>query len=76
MAPRLQPDVTAHDTAGEHLLAWGRSTARREQLPADEDAALPELNPWREAGWIFRDGGCVAIERRGNEPRLPGSLAD
>ncbi len=31
--------------------------------------ALPELTPWREVGWIFRDGGCVAIERRGNLTR-------
>ena len=31
---------------------------------------LPDLKPWREAGWIFRDGGCVAIERRGDETRL------
>lgn len=31
--------------------------------------ALPELTPWREVGWIFRDGGCVAIERRGTLTR-------
>ncbi|HEX3333845.1 MAG TPA: hypothetical protein VHS57_05860 [Acidimicrobiales bacterium] len=31
--------------------------------------ALPELTPWREVGWIFRDGGCVAIERQGDETR-------
>jgi hypothetical protein len=39
----------------------------REQREADaaERDALPDLNPWREVGWIFRDGGCVAIERRG-----------
>ncbi|MFZ0251293.1 MAG: hypothetical protein WAL61_15205 [Acidimicrobiales bacterium] len=29
---------------------------------------LPELNPWREAGWIFRDGDCIAIERQAEEP--------
>ncbi len=28
--------------------------------------ALPDLKPWREVGWIFRDGGCVAIERQGD----------
>ena len=27
--------------------------------------ALPDLNPWREVGWIFRNGECVAIERQG-----------
>ena len=31
--------------------------------------ALPDLNPWREVGWIFRDGGCIAIERHGDEIR-------
>jgi hypothetical protein len=38
------------------------------ELPPDEHpevsaAALPELSPWRAAGWIFRDGECVAVER-------------
>ena len=32
--------------------------------------ALPELNTWREVGWIFRDGSCIAIERQGDETRL------
>jgi hypothetical protein len=43
----------------------------REQREADtvEREALPDLKPWREAGWIFRDGGCVAIERRGDVTR-------
>ena len=31
--------------------------------------ALPELTPWREVGWIFRDGDCIAIERKGEETR-------
>ena len=31
--------------------------------------ALPELNPWREVGWIFRDGDCIVIERQGQETR-------
>ncbi len=31
--------------------------------------ALRDLNPWREVGWIFRDGGCIAIERHGDEIR-------
>jgi hypothetical protein len=30
---------------------------------------LPELNPWRQIGWIFRDGSCIAIERQGDETR-------
>lgn len=31
--------------------------------------ALRDLKPWREVGWIFRDGGCIAIERQGDETR-------
>lgn len=31
--------------------------------------SLPELKPWREVGWIFRDGEAVAIERQGDETR-------
>ena len=44
----------------------------REQREADtvEREALPDLKPWREVGWIFRDGGCVAIERQGDETRV------
>ena len=43
----------------------------REQREADagERETLPDLKPWREAGWIFRDGGCVAIERQGDVTR-------
>ena len=31
--------------------------------------AIREMRPWREVGWIFRDGGCIAIERQGGELR-------
>ncbi len=31
--------------------------------------ALPEFKPWREVGWIFRDGDCIVIERHGEETR-------
>ncbi len=41
---------------------------QREAEPA-ERATLGDLKPWREVGWIFRDGGCVAIERRGDITR-------
>jgi hypothetical protein len=39
------------------------------QAESPEREALPDLNPWREVGWIFRDGACVAIERRGETTR-------
>jgi hypothetical protein len=31
--------------------------------------AIPEMRPWREVGWIFRDGDTVAIERQGERTR-------
>jgi len=33
------------------------------------DESMPEFRPWREVGWIFRDGDCIAIERQGDEIR-------
>jgi len=51
-------------------------TAKSEPEAAPETAeVLPELNPWREVGWIFRDGTCVAIERQSAEFGT-GVLAD
>jgi hypothetical protein len=47
-----------------------RRTEQKRQGAATLTAeALPELKPWREVGWIFRDGGCIAIERKGEETR-------
>jgi hypothetical protein len=34
---------------------------------------LPELRPW-QMGWIFRDGGCVAVERLGDQ--APPGMGD
>jgi hypothetical protein len=31
---------------------------------------IPELCPWREVGWIFRDGDVLAIERQGDRTRV------
>jgi hypothetical protein len=48
-------------------------TRTTEPVPEQRTAApaepLPEYKPGREVGWIFRDGGCVAIERQGTEIR-------
>ena len=67
----MQPAVTGRDTTGEHAAFMGLAVTVREQGEADtaERDALPDLKPWREAGWIFRDGACVAIERRGDVTR-------
>ena len=51
------------------------STAKSEpEAPAEPADTVPELNPWRQVGWIFRDGACVAIERRGAELRSGTSV--
>ena len=44
----------------------------RFEAPASPRAAEPihDLRPWREAGWIFTDGGAVAIERQGERTRV------
>ncbi|HVB91103.1 MAG TPA: hypothetical protein VND70_03285 [Acidimicrobiales bacterium] len=44
---------------------------KREGAPsAQRSDSLRELNPWREVGWIFKDGESVAIERHGDEIRV------
>lgn len=47
----------------------GRSNEDRHGAATGTAQALPDLNPWREVGWIFRDGSCIAIERQGDEVR-------
>jgi hypothetical protein len=37
---------------------------------AEHAEAIPEMRPWREAGWTFRDGDTLAIERQGNATRV------
>jgi hypothetical protein len=39
---------------------------RPEARRADHGDAIPEIRPWREAGWIFNDGDALAIERQGD----------
>ena len=47
----------------------GRRDQNREGSTAKTTESLPELKPWREVGWIFRDGDCIAIERKDDETR-------
>jgi hypothetical protein len=42
------------DTAGDDIKA---------------DEVVTEFAPWRQAGWIFRHGDSIALERRGDELR-------
>jgi hypothetical protein len=41
------------------------SRADMETGGTDEGATVPDLLPWSQVGWIFRDGDCIAIERKG-----------
>jgi hypothetical protein len=31
---------------------------------------IPELKPWRQLGWIFKDGDAVIIDRQSSDVRL------
>jgi hypothetical protein len=68
-APQLQPDLTEHETTGAHASRMGDNGQEQEQEPDnDEGVSAPlDLNPLRAAGWIFRDGDCIAIERQSEE---------
>ncbi len=35
----------------------------------EHSEAIAEIRPWREVGWIFRDGDALAIERQGDRIR-------
>jgi hypothetical protein len=48
----------------------GKLTAVRAATKKDEDERLPDLKPWREVGWIFKDGEAVVIEREADELRI------
>jgi len=49
--------------------ATARTTSRTTSRTTKREEPLPELNPWREVGWIFKDGEGVAIERQDDEVR-------
>jgi hypothetical protein len=36
---------------------------------SEHGETIPEIRPWREAGWIFKDGDALAIERRDDRTR-------
>ena len=47
----------------------GRTMASKQTRGGVSGEAPPDLDAWLEVGWIFRDGGCIAIERHGDETR-------
>jgi hypothetical protein len=47
-------------------------SAPSDEIPAQgsgQGESIPELRPWREVGWIFKDGDALAIERQGELTR-------
>jgi hypothetical protein len=36
---------------------------------SEREAPVPELRPWCEVGWIFKNGDAVAVERQGEPLR-------
>jgi hypothetical protein len=53
---------------GHRLWGMGENESRTQLEIVEGAAALPELNPWRAASWLFRDGDCIEIERQADEP--------
>ena len=69
--PECNPSTPAMTREGRTLSRMTHAQSRREEpVPVESAGSLPELKPWREAGWIFRDGDCIAIERQGDETRV------
>lgn len=56
-------------------MGLGVKVREQREVESTEREALPDLKPWREVGWIFRDGGCVAIERQGDVTRAREMVA-
>jgi hypothetical protein len=58
------------DNRGDTEAADAEAEAEAEATAADEgESVRPDLNPLRAAGWIFRDGDCIAIERQSEDVR-------
>jgi hypothetical protein len=39
------------------------------ECDGEDESVRPDLNPLRAAGWIFRNGDCIAIERQSEDLR-------
>lgn len=53
----------------------GHSDDDTGRVTTQQTEELPDLDPWRQVGWIFHEDGCVAIARQGEVLRS-GVLAD
>jgi hypothetical protein len=56
------------DNRGDTQTAGAAHEDEPEHEGGDE-SLRPDLNPLRAAGWIFRDGDCIAIERQSEDLR-------
>jgi hypothetical protein len=65
---RAPPDMT-QPRFTLSTMRRGGGEQKREGPAVTTAESLPELKPWCEVGWIFRDGDCIAIERKGDETR-------
>ena len=47
-------------------------SVRFDEASTSPEAAdpIPDIRPWREAGWIFSDGVALTIERQGERTRV------
>lgn len=54
----------------------GLMGTRIDEAGAEPEDAIPEIRPWCEAGWIFKDGDALAIERQGERARQRSAGAD
>ena len=71
MQQECNPSTPAVTPGGRTLSRMRHAQSTEgEAVPVESVGSLPELKPWREAGWIFRDGDCIAIERQGDETRV------
>jgi hypothetical protein len=49
--------------------AVGTEAGAEAEAGDEGESVRPDLNPLRAAGWIFRDGDCIAIERQSEDVR-------
>jgi hypothetical protein len=70
-APRSQPDHTKSATTRDHRGGMASIRSNKEVASDTRIAeSIPELKPWRELGWIFKDGEAVVIERQRSDVRI------
>jgi hypothetical protein len=70
-APRSQPVNTKSATKWGHRGGMASVRSNKGVLSDTRLAeSIPEFKPWRELGWIFKDGHAVVIERQGSDVRI------